>query len=441
MSYTIAETLMGFLSDVFSVVYFTHPMQNREENLRRDYWAYLVLVGFLITVWPDDKWPYLEINVVAVRFFLRMMITMIFLILRKSGSFEKKIYWSLVLSIIYTNYTNIFMASPFIDFRKEKWIFFANPALNIIFIRLAMLLVLFVILFWIRRECDFEDTGRISRLRVVIYMLIAVVLIYMKQTMKMRYDIKNQFDVFSEIGVYYYALIILVFGTIVILERTSKLESRRNQLEEVIFMQNYRYQALLERERIEKRMDCFRHDIKNHLCVIRKMADENINVKNYVEQLQKNLDESRVIVDTGNSVINGLMVEKLRLAIEHSIHTHIDMDLHDTGFIRDVDLCTIITNAMDNAIEASMLVSESEKRRIHVKAGVKSGFLIFRFANYYEHEIQKTGDGLVTNKCEKEGHGLGIISIQFALEKYNGACYYDTDEKHYFVLKIMIPMQ
>jgi len=126
MSYTIAETLMGFLSDVFSVVYFTHPMQNREENLRRDYWAYLVLVGFLITVWPDDKWPYLEINVVAVRVFLRMMITMIFLILRKSGSFEKKIYWSLVLSIIYTNYTNIFMASPFIDFRKEKWIFFGG---------------------------------------------------------------------------------------------------------------------------------------------------------------------------------------------------------------------------------------------------------------------------------------------------------------------------
>lgn len=440
MAHDVIKIALRLFNDIFSVVYFLAPMQDKKIGKMKKAAGYLVLLLLIATVWPVSMWPYMEVKTAAARFAVRGLVTFVFLTLVKEGSIKKKLHLDLLLTIIYTNFTNIFMASPFIEFRTEKLCFFSNPVINVIFVHLVQLAVLFVMLWFVRRECEFNKERKYSTFLIGFYLFISLVSIYMKQSMKIRYDYQNQFHMLSEISAYYYALLILLLAVLVFMERFFKTEGLRRDLEVMVSLQNYRYQALMEREKLEKKLHCLQHDMKNHLLAIKSMADDNKQVKHYIEQLQEKMEETRTVVETGNTVINGLMAEKLQWAVEQGIDVNVNMDLRQSGFIREVDLCAMITNAMDNAIEASVRVEDKKKRRIHVKAGAVQGYLVFRVMNYFEHDLVMDGDRLMSSKKDDKLHGLGILSIRYTLEKYHGSYSAEVDENHYFVLKIAIPI-
>ena len=105
-----------------------------------------------------------------------------------------------------------------------------------------------------------------------------------------------------------------------------------------------------------------------------------------------------------------------------------------------MDICSIFGNALDNAIECEMKIPEKEKRLIHVTVSRQKSFLILRFENYYEEELQYKEGSLITTKKEKEYHGYGLKSIWYTVNKYEGAVSIDTKD-NWFDLKILIPMK
>ena len=100
----------------------------------------------------------------------------------------------------------------------------------------------------------------------------------------------------------------------------------------------------------------------------------------------------------------------------------------------------IFGNALDNAIECEMKIPEKEKRLIHVTVSRQKAFLILRFENYCEEEVQHQGGTLTTTKKDKKYHGYGMKSIRYTVNKYGGAVTIDTKE-NWFDLKILIPIK
>lgn len=440
MAHDIVKIVFRMFNDIFSIVYFFQPMKDQKISPFRKFAGFFVLLGMIVTIWPKEMWPYLQIETVAVRFAIRGIITFLYLILIKEGKTAKKLYLVLLLTIIYTNFTNIFMASPFIEFRTEETPVFSNSVVNVIFVHLVQLAVLYLMLRLVRKECEFNSERKYNTFFIGIYLFISLVIIYMKQTMKFRYDYQNTFHAMSEMSIYYYALVVLVLAAVVVVERFSKTEGRRRELEVMLSLQNYRYQALVEREKIETKLRCLQHDMKNHLLAIQKMADDNTQVKAYIQQMQGELEETGMVVETGNKVIDGLMAQKLQWAQEQGIRVIANMDLRQSGFMKEIDLCAIVSNAVDNAIEASMQVKEEDKRRIYIKAGIVQRYLVFRFMNYFENDLVMDGDRIVSSKSDDRPHGIGILSIGYALDKYHGSYSSEVDENHYFVLKIAVPV-
>lgn len=427
-------------NDMFSVVYFFWPMKDQKTGAIQKCAGFFVLLGMIVTVWPEHMWPYLQVETVAARFAIRCVITFLYLVLLKEGKIAKKLYLVLLLTIIYTNFTNIFMASPFIEFRTEETPVFSNSVVNVIFVHLVQFIVLYLMLRLVRKECEFNSERKNNTFFIGIYLFISLVIIYMKQSMKFRYDYQNTFHALSEMSIYYYALVVLVLAAVVVMERFSKTEGKRRELEVMLSLQNYRYQALMEREKIETKLRCLQHDMKNHLLAIQKMADDNTQVKSYIKQMQKELEETTLAAETGNRVIDGLMAEKLQWAQEQGIRMNVNMDLRQSGFIKEIDLCAIVSNAVDNAIEASIQVRDEDKRRIYIKAGTVQGYLVFRFMNYFENDLVMDGERLVSSKIDDKLHGIGILSIGYALDKYHGSYSAEVDDNHYFVLKIVMPV-
>ena len=142
---------------------------------------------------------------------------------------------------------------------------------------------------------------------------------------------------------------------------------------------------------------------------------------------------------TGNKVLDTVLTTKSLYCAKHDITFTCVADGTLLEFMDVMDICSIFGNAIDNAIECELKITDKEKRLIHVTVSRQKNFLILRFENYYDMELKYKQGRLITTKKEKEYHGYGLKSIQYIADKYDGAVSIDT-KNNWFDLKILIPM-
>ena len=106
--------------------------------------------------------------------------------------------------------------------------------------------------------------------------------------------------------------------------------------------------------------------------------------------------------------------------------------------VSSVDLFTLTGNILDNAIEASMKLSDKSRRVISASLYHKNGLSTFRCDNFYEGEIRTENGKYITDKGDDLNHGIGIRSIQRITKKYGGSIDIQT-KNNIFVIKVTIP--
>ena len=143
---------------------------------------------------------------------------------------------------------------------------------------------------------------------------------------------------------------------------------------------------------------------------------------------------------TGNTVLDTVLFGKALYCSEHGINFTCMADGTLLNFMEVMDICVIIGNALDNAIESVEKLKELEKRLITMSVSSKNDFIILKFDNYYESTLEME-DGLpVTTKTNAAYHGYGIKSIRQVVEKYGGSLTIHGED-NWFSLRILFPMQ
>ncbi|MBR4914587.1 MAG: GHKL domain-containing protein [Clostridiales bacterium] len=242
----------------------------------------------------------------------------------------------------------------------------------------------------------------------------------------------------------YISLVILATGmfilSVLIFALIDNVVRRENDIHEKEIMLgqtehlNQMYRSLSdEREKQKARS----HDYMNHLNVMLMLAregkvDEQIH---YIEeQLGKEI-QSVDIIDTGNTLINAVLNIKYLEAKEKGIIIPFIADNLKDIKISDSDLVTIITNILDNAIEA---VQKCDEKRIVFKIIKDSDTLIIDSTNTYKGHLPAGGD-FGTTKSDKKNHGFGLANIKNTVEANNGNCFIDT-EGGIFHISITLPL-
>jgi sensor histidine kinase regulating citrate/malate metabolism len=141
---------------------------------------------------------------------------------------------------------------------------------------------------------------------------------------------------------------------------------------------------------------------------------------------------------TGHHVLDTLLASKNMYCIKNGITLTCVADGTLLKGIDVIDICTIFGNALDNAIEYEQKIDEEEKRLIHVSVFSQKAFLMIRFENYFEGELELEGDLPATTKEDSYYHGYGLKSIRYAVQKYGGVVNIDQKD-NWFELKILIP--
>ncbi|MDO4340791.1 MAG: GHKL domain-containing protein [Eubacteriales bacterium] len=181
------------------------------------------------------------------------------------------------------------------------------------------------------------------------------------------------------------------------------------------------------------------HDLKHHIAGLRAETDVEKR-KEWLDTMEKELDENELVGRTGNKVLDVILGAKLLMAKKKEIRITCVADGTLLDFMHVTDICTIFGNALDNAMESVILLEDAEKRLIHVSVSALKNFVFIKISNYCEQELRRGKDGtLFTTKPDEKNHGLGLKSIRYSVEKYKGSVTIDK-KNNWFELRILIPV-
>lgn len=180
-----------------------------------------------------------------------------------------------------------------------------------------------------------------------------------------------------------------------------------------------------------------RHDLKNHLTVIRSLCEEGNyeEVKRYADKLgQETLPaDSRPL--TGNKIADTVVNTKRKRAQEAGIAFTFEGTLEHLDRVSPPDICGLLANAYDNAIEAC---AGQEEPYIHTEVRSTRNYTVIRIRNSVSRRVPVRSQRVATTKKDKAAHGYGIDIMKRIAHKYNGSCTVSCSKTEFLVKLVLL---
>ena len=178
------------------------------------------------------------------------------------------------------------------------------------------------------------------------------------------------------------------------------------------------------------------HDMKNLLLVLEKASREDMRA--CIEKTLSGVQPFECVLETGSEAADILLGDKMAACQQEGIACTVMLDGALLSFIAELDLVTILGNAMDNAIEACRRMPQGAARYIQVRTREMPGFILLHVVNSCTGQARMEGSRFLTIKEDAENHGFGLSSIRHTAESYHGemACRMEDGE---FSLSLIFP--
>ena len=211
-----------------------------------------------------------------------------------------------------------------------------------------------------------------------------------------------------------------------------------------------------EMEHIYAGIRSMKHDMQNTFSVMMRLVagtagtdtdqpDTNMELQNYLSEFRRAFEQLEVRYKTGNAVVDTLLNMKYHEICHTLPELELDADrllFPESLCIQSYDIAVILGNALDNALEACRRLHEKERKAglfIRLSSFQRGNMFFIEVGNSFDGEIRKKpqSEFPVTNKTNKEAHGIGLMNIKNAAEKYHGAVDWSVDGQ-VFILSVMM---
>lgn len=193
-----------------------------------------------------------------------------------------------------------------------------------------------------------------------------------------------------------------------------------------------------EVENMYRQIRGWRHDYRNHIQVMKALAANGDldGLKAYLDELDTDLNTVDTVIKTGNAMADAILNSKISLARSRNIPVQADAHIPVQLRMSELDLCVILGNLFDNAIEASLALPEGQ-RMIRVYMDMKGTQLYISFTNFTASRKQaRVGRLFPTTKGE--GHGFGLVRIDQIIDRLDGYLSRNSEDGA-FTTEILIP--
>jgi sensor histidine kinase YesM len=332
----------------------------------------------------------------------------------------------------------------------------AKDIFLIFLINLAMEFVTLAIFFVILKKiCDFINfKGKIINLYRSLYLLFPclttfslVLIFYYIQAIYVEGKNYYLFTIFPEI----YSIVPLVSISLLLSLLVNAyifkkvLQGDEIEQKNLLMEQQFKLQINHNKnvESLYTDIRSIKHDMTNHLICLKNLSKQgNLEeIINYLHTLGQRLAKLDNTINTGNPVSDAIINEKYNIAKLEGIEFSCNFILPDNFQINPVDLCIILSNALDNAIEACIKIKDKTiSRKISITSYLRDLYFIIEISNSTINKIQYNNNIIVSQKEDKNNHGIGISNIEMVVKKYDGILDIMV-EKNTFILNLMLKLK
>ncbi len=199
-------------------------------------------------------------------------------------------------------------------------------------------------------------------------------------------------------------------------------------------------QIMEETERLYQEVRNMRHELQNHLFVLHALArqqDTEALLSYLTPMCQKQEQWKDEFVDTGNLIANAILNPKISQAKAAQISITVNAHLPRQLSIENQEFCSLLSNLLNNALEASVKTSHPE---IYVDIAQKKCYLCIKVKNSALTNVLKENPNLKTDKPDAEHHGIGIRIIRSITDKYDGLLDFRMEEQ-FFVAEVFLKLK
>lgn len=345
----------------------------------------------------------------------------VFAILFLPGKFLNKLFAVLLANMIVLFSSSLVTSSVSAIFKSEiEYIYLQRSGIRI----LTIIMVQICLLYFLGLIGKIVDKTLLSLKKSEWFLIISVFIIsfftlILIQLSLLNLDSDTNFQTVvllltSEIG-------IVVLNSICLYMTIALSKGNRSAEDFKLKTQQYEH-SIQYAETIRKQYDemrSTRHDIKQHFAVIQRLhqdGDFEEAIK-YTNSCVESISKPEIFIDVGDVFINAILNSKLSIAKSKGIEVMCRAGNGISG-INAYDLCNLLGNILDNAIEGAQKVSSGKFIEVAMEADEFK--LNIRVSNSIEKSVLETNKKLKTSKGEHELHGLGIKTIRSLAEKYNG---------------------
>ena len=234
-------------------------------------------------------------------------------------------------------------------------------------------------------------------------------------------------------------ILLIMFAVLVILYVT------RLYFRHIIEQQISRYQNDLtlrhceEVENMYRQTRGWRHDFKSHLQTMHAYLEmgQITQLELYMHELMDDYNQVDITLKTGNTMLDAILNSKLSILKSRDIHVDATASVPDVLSVSDIDLCVMIGNLLDNAMEACLkLPPEDRFVRLYIAKAKQNLYLYIM--NSADGSYRKTFGGYLSTKTT-DSHGYGLQRIDNVIHKYKGYCN-RQDEGNVFATEILLPL-
>lgn len=227
-------------------------------------------------------------------------------------------------------------------------------------------------------------------------------------------------------------LVVVTLMQIVVLSQNAYIKKSNDMYKEHMALQKQHYEhMLLQYEELRK----FRHDVKNHMLALNSMctSEDNSQIKKYLSQLTNEVSSKKPVEYTGNRELDAVIAPFVMEAESKNIKVQFKGRVSDNVAIDMFDMCTIISNLLNNAIEACEKIQE-DKRIIEFEIAGYNSQIFISVSNSYDMEsIINQKQKFITTKEDKQNHGIGLENVRRTVKKYDGDMRISQENERFIV--------
>lgn len=283
--------------------------------------------------------------------------------------------------------------------------------------------ILFIVISYLRLNRKYKRILDIVSNRTITFMSMYLIMAFI--LLIYRYELSiTAYTNFSFVYEMLLNLILIIWGYVIVFtgvsssSRIISLMYDYKIIENQVELQRQNYSFLNESL---NQIYALKHDERHHKNAIESMIrDQNYKeALEYIEQYNSNEMSTTIPALCKNFAADSIIKHYMGIAIRKNIDFKTDLIIPENIGINSLDLCIVLGNSLENAIEACDRLTDSQDKYIKLTSKIVGTHIIFQITNNYYGDIVTTNNIIKSSKGELS-HGIGLTNIRRTANKYSG---------------------